>query len=62
MDQNERVWTFTPREPWSQAEYRVVIDPRLEDLAGNRPGILFDRTAASEAADWVKELTFLLRL
>lgn len=36
-------WRFTPaRQPWNPGEYKLVIDPRLEDLAGNRVGRLFD--------------------
>jgi hypothetical protein len=36
-------WTFTPDAPWLPGAYSVVIDSDLEDLAGNRPGRLFDR-------------------
>jgi hypothetical protein len=38
----ETAWEFTPREPWRAGDYRLVIDTRLEDLAGNRIGRPFD--------------------
>lgn len=38
----ERTWTATPREPWRAGEYHVVIDCRIEDLAGNNIERLFD--------------------
>lgn len=31
----EREWRFTPAAPWQAGAHRVVIDRRLEDLAGN---------------------------
>ncbi|MEO0668781.1 MAG: hypothetical protein AAFZ99_12795 [Pseudomonadota bacterium] len=38
----EELWEFTPRLPWTAYRYTLAIDERLEDLAGNRPGGLFD--------------------
>ncbi|GDY22731.1 hypothetical protein LBMAG56_40780 [Verrucomicrobiota bacterium] len=38
----ETVWDFHPHHPWRDSPYIVVVDPRLEDLAGNNPGRLFD--------------------
>src|SRR5262249_3106211 len=35
-------WEFTPTEPWRAGAYRLVIDTRLEDLAGNRIGRPFE--------------------
>lgn len=48
----EEVWSFTPNAPWTSGTYVLHVDARLEDLAGNRPGLLFDRptTAAIEPA------------
>ena len=42
----ETVWIFHPHLPWRNSPYIVVVDPRLEDLAGNNPGRLFDATFA----------------
>ena len=39
----EQSWTFTPAAPWPEGEYRLVVDPRLEDLAGNSLARVFDR-------------------
>ncbi|MEM7613133.1 MAG: Ig-like domain-containing protein [Pseudomonadota bacterium] len=35
-------WQFTPSQTWRAGTYEVVVDPRLEDLAGNRTTGLFD--------------------
>ena len=32
----ESGWEFTPDKPWQAAEYKVVFDSEIEDLAGNR--------------------------
>ncbi|MEM9938289.1 MAG: hypothetical protein AAF768_05545 [Pseudomonadota bacterium] len=61
LAENESVWTFQPREVWTSSAYRITVDPRLEDLAGNRPGRLFDRVANSEIEDRVEELMFFPR-
>ena len=39
---NERVWRFTPREPWHEGTCELRINVLLEDLAGNRLDRLFD--------------------
>jgi len=61
LAEDESAWTFQPREAWASSAYRITVDPRLEDLAGNRPGRLFDRVANSEIEDRVEELTFFPR-
>lgn len=38
----ERVVTFAPAKPWTRDEYRLVVDPRLEDVCGNRVGEPFE--------------------
>lgn len=55
---DEASWLFTPRTPWEAATYDLLIDERLEDLAGNRPGALFDRTVTAAAINWVNRLSF----
>lgn len=54
----ERTWAFTPKAPWSVALHRLVVDERLEDLAGNRPGRPFDRPVDQEPRPWDHRLTF----
>ena len=39
----ERSWSFTPDNPWPTGEHRLVVEPRLEDVAGNSPARVFDR-------------------
>ena len=47
----EGTWMFQPQSPWEQARYLVMVDPRLEDLAGNSLIRVFDRdlTRAEDA-------------
>jgi hypothetical protein len=39
----ERSWRLVPRTEWRPGPYRLVIDPVLEDLAGNSAIRVFDR-------------------
>jgi hypothetical protein len=39
----ERCWTFVPATPWRAGPHRVVVDPVLEDVAGNSVHRVFDR-------------------
>lgn len=55
----ERAWIFTPGDPWERAEYRLVVDERLEDLAGNRPGGMFDRPVGSAGAAWLQSRSWI---
>jgi hypothetical protein len=36
-------WMFVPTTPWRAVPHRVVVDPVLEDLAGNSVQRVFDR-------------------
>jgi hypothetical protein len=42
----ELSWMFTPRQPWAPGGYRLLVDPVLEDLAGNSVRRVFDRDLA----------------
>lgn len=42
LDNYESTWLFTPAVAWKAAEHKLVIDPLLEDLAGNRMDAVFD--------------------
>ena len=42
LDDAETRWIFTPSVAWRSAPYNLNIDPRLEDLAGNRFDAVFD--------------------
>lgn len=39
----DRGWRFTPSLPWHPGEYQLMVEPRLEDVAGNTPVRVFDR-------------------
>jgi hypothetical protein len=43
-------WLFQPTKPWRPGDYQLVIDPILEDLAGNSVGRAFE-TQAREIVD-----------
>jgi hypothetical protein len=43
VGEQERSWTFAPAVPWVDAPHRLVIDPVLEDVAGNSVQRVFDR-------------------
>ena len=43
IGEGERSWRFTPDGPWEAGEHLVVVEPRLEDVAGNSPARVFDR-------------------
>ncbi|MEO0384175.1 MAG: hypothetical protein AAF234_11555 [Pseudomonadota bacterium] len=54
----EANWLFIPRSPWIAEQYVLAIEDTLEDLAGNRPGTLFDRPAGQDPAPWQNRLSF----
>jgi len=39
----DRSWRLSPARPWRAGEHRLVVDPVLEDLAGNSVTRVFDR-------------------
>ena len=39
----ERSWQFEPQSPWEEGRHQVIVDPHLEDLAGNSLIRVFDR-------------------
>lgn len=49
IGRGERTWRFTPHEPWAGSDLRVVVDPTLEDIAGNNFQGLLD-SVVSDAA------------
>lgn len=55
---DEDGWHFTPRAPWKAQTYSLAIEDSLEDLAGNRPGALFDRPTRQALEPWPNSLTF----
>jgi hypothetical protein len=42
--ENGRIWILVPDNPWGPV-HKIYFHPRLEDVAGNRPGRSFDEPA-----------------
>jgi hypothetical protein len=42
----EQSWQLAPRRPWAAGSYQLIVDPVLEDLAGNSVSRVFDRDLA----------------
>ena len=43
----ERSWRLIPREPWVPGSHQLLVDPVLEDLAGNPVSRVLDRDLAA---------------
>jgi hypothetical protein len=43
IDDREMKYHFKPAKPWLPGSYRLQVEARLEDLAGNNFNLLFDR-------------------
>jgi hypothetical protein len=39
----ERSWRLTPSQPWASGAHQLIVDPVLEDVAGNSVSRVFDR-------------------
>jgi hypothetical protein len=42
LENNERIWCLIPDNHWAPGQYKIKIESRLEDLAGNNLNRLFD--------------------
>jgi hypothetical protein len=42
----EESWQLVPRLPWTSGAHQLIVDPVLEDLAGNSVSRVFDRDLA----------------
>ena len=58
LREGETVWEFVPARPWSAGHHALVVHPRLEDVAGNRPCAPFETTALSTIPCAVEERGF----
>jgi hypothetical protein len=43
VSHGEESWSFIPNSPWQQGRHQLLVDPVLEDLAGNSALRVFDR-------------------
>lgn len=48
ISNNETVWSFKPDGKWSSNSFNIVVDPHLEDVAGNNFKDLLDHQAKTE--------------
>lgn len=55
VGKEERSITFVPAAAWQDQEHRVVVDGRLEDLAGNSVEQIFDVDRKAPTADAPKQ-------
>jgi hypothetical protein len=42
VEEREARWLFSPREPWAEGDYQLVMDTTLEDVSGNKIKAAFD--------------------
>ncbi len=62
VEPGERAWSFTPDKPWRSRSYSLLVQPWIEDVAGNRPGVAFERIPGpAPAAPSAKLLTLPFR-
>ncbi len=60
VDRQESRWLFTPRQPWSPGDYRLVVDTALEDLAGNSIALAFDIDVFEQVHEHIASSTIAL--
>ncbi|MES2807465.1 MAG: Ig-like domain-containing protein [Bacteroidota bacterium] len=60
---NDRLWTFTPTNNWQPQTYKLKVNTRLEDWAGNNLNKVFDRdiTKQDRSFDAVKQINFSIK-
>ena len=51
ITEGERSWRYESESEWRLTTYRLTVDPRLEDLAGNSLTRVFDRDLTREEDD-----------
>ena len=56
----ESEWRFAPEKPWAAGNYRIVVDTRLEDLAGNHIGEPFDIDVFNKVTEHIDTTTVSL--
>ena len=59
MTKDEKVWQFTPEKTWQAGTYNIVLDPAIEDLAGNNLKRPFDRDLTKMPIDTGAVITTL---
>ncbi len=55
-------WALAPERPWAAASYQLIVDPVLEDIAGNSVRRVFDRDLDRREDDPITEARLALRI
>ncbi|MBW8758087.1 MAG: hypothetical protein JF586_10810 [Burkholderiales bacterium] len=58
LREGETVWEFVPTRPWRAGHHALVVHPRLEDVAGNRPCTPFETVGLSTIPCTLEERGF----
>lgn len=61
IEANEKAWRFHPKQAWSGASIQVVVDARLEDVAGNNFKDLLDHSIETEMKN-IHQIRFTVEL
>ena len=61
IEDNETTWRFQPKSEWSGASLQLVVDARLEDVAGNNFKDLLDHSVKTELKSY-NEIRFSVDL
>jgi hypothetical protein len=51
LERQETRWRFTPTSLWKPGDYRLIVDSRIEDVAGNHIGQLFDTDMSARPSE-----------
>lgn len=51
VDRQETRWSFRPESPWSRERLRILVDVRMEDVAGNNFRDLLDHSTNDRGKD-----------
>jgi hypothetical protein len=61
LDPGERTWHFIPARPWGRGQHALMLHPRLEDVAGNRPCAPFEAAGLAAVVCQTAERVFVTR-
>jgi hypothetical protein len=50
VGEGQEAWSWLPAAPWAEGPHELVVDTRLEDLAGNAVARVFDREVTVDPA------------
>jgi hypothetical protein len=62
LETGDRDWSFTPAVAWATVSHALLVDPRLEDVAGNSLTRVFDRDLDLAEHDPIPGRTVVVRI